>query len=95
MEIRPTNEIATDRAAAVKNKQKEVSKRYSYGQKLHTEANDGLSLNYQQKEYMMQENTSNRNVLNTDDIYEYNERINLLRQIVDKAPKLNLEVILY
>ncbi len=92
MEVKPSNEITTDRATAVKNKQKEVSKRYSYSQKLNTEANDGLSLNNQQKEYILQENTSNRHILSNDDNYEYNERINLLRQIVDKAPKLNLEV---
>jgi hypothetical protein len=94
MEVKPSNEITTDRATAVKKKQKEVAKRYSYSQKLNTEANDGLSLNNQQKEYMMQENTSNRYIFSNDDNYEYNERINLLRQIVDKAPKLNLEVII-
>jgi hypothetical protein len=95
MEIRPANEIATDRATAVKNKQKEISKRYSYGQKIHTEANDGLSMNYQQKELIMQENTSNRNIFTNDDNYELNERINILKQLVNKAPKLNLEVILF
>lgn len=43
----------------------------------------------------MQENTYTRNIFTNEDNYETNERINILKQIINKAPKLNLEVKLF
>ncbi len=86
------NEITTDRATALKKR--ELKKNNSYGQKISTEANDGLSLNRKQKEYIINENTTNRYVFTNDDNYEMNERIDVLKQIVDNAAKLNIEVMI-
>ncbi len=84
------NEITTDRVNMLKKREQIKN---TYGQKVSTEANDGLSLNYQQKEYMINENTTNRYVFTNDDNYETNERINILKHVVDKAARLNLEVL--
>jgi hypothetical protein len=92
MEVKQMNEITTDRATALKKR--ELKKNNSYGQKISTEANDGLSLNRKQKEYIINENTTNRYVFTNDDNYEMNERIDVLKQIVDNAAKLNIEVMI-
>ena len=85
-------ELTTDRVAAY-NKNKTLSNGLpkKNNVKIMTEAQDNLSLNNQQKEIIIQENTTNRNIFTNDDNYEINERIRILKQIVDKAPKLNLE----
>jgi hypothetical protein len=92
MEVKAMNEINTDRATALKKR--ELMKNNSYGQKISTEANDGLSLNIQQKQYMINENASNRYLYTNDDNYELKERIEVLKQLVDNAAKLNLEVMI-
>lgn len=41
---------------------------------------------------MINENNPNKYIYTNDDNYEYNEKINLLKQIVNQAAKLNIEV---
>lgn len=65
--------------------------------KIVTEVNDNISITYnnlQQKELISMRDSSFRNFSTMNNENEIMERVNFLKTIVDKAPKLNLEVII-
>lgn len=76
-------------------KQSQMNLNASKGGKTVTEVNDSQSMtysNFQQKELVSMRESSFKNIISTNNENELSERISYLKTIVDKVPKLNLEV---
>jgi hypothetical protein len=95
--MRHNNELATDRFSNIRHKNftfdpEAQSKKISH-MKVVTEVEDSIYLNYENKEVI--ERHTNKNIYTEVDKNDLPERTKLLMAIVDKAPKLHIEVLLY
>jgi hypothetical protein len=103
VEIKKSNEIQTDRninfqakKANGKTGHYNLHESQKNNIKISTEVNDNISnSNYQQKDFMNMRESNFRNYNSNTNDSEMTERISYLKTIVDKVPRLNLEVELY